>query len=867
MLRLRTFGGLAMDRRGVPVAETTGQHKALALLALVASSGSRGASRDQLAAWLWPESDSDRARGALSQTVYTLRKQLGEPDLFDGTRTLKLNPRVITCDRLDFEGALERGDADAAVALYVGPFLDGFFLSGSPGLERWIDEQRADLARRAHAAIESVARSATERGDLAGSADWWRRLAALEPGNSRVAAALVSALGDVGDPGGALEAARSHEVYLRQEFDAPPDPVVSELETEIRQRTDSGHRRGDRVDRLRTHGASPIPTSASDAITQSRGSDQATARPNGVRRRVLLVAGLAGAGLAGVIAFRGAERTVPSASVGVAERRIIVAGIDNETGDTSLARIGRVATDWLIQGLVQTQLVHVMAPGIHEGKLPAVADSTLRGSAAFIVRGSYTKAADSVVIQAEVVDAHTGRVVRAVGPVSGPLSEPLVAVETLRQRLTGALATLIDRRLSRWTDAASQPTSFEAYRAFQEGLDAFFTDTNGTAKAARLLVHASSLDSTFNLPLLWAVYAFGNSPAIGDSARADSVVRVLGARRERMPPFDRALLDALAAMRRNDAAGEYDGFRRVVAVAPNSEWIYKLAAAAVSLRRYTEADSLLSAIDPDAGWLRDWDMYAFMLAEIHYRVGRHQESVDVARRLSAGRNDWDLVYETGRGLAALGHDREVLTLLDAELARREPRLDSYGLFAIIASARLHGHVTLARAIANRVLPVSPLRMRGGADSIIARARYELLVLEHTEMWDQTERSAKRLLEIESIANRHDALPYMALLKAALRRTPVGDTAGLEARALDEAARWDWNAGGDFMVDTPLTVKAELAAIRRDARMAAMMLDQEKGLIYSLTERPAFDPIRGDPSLPWLHNPAADRSAPGSVLRQ
>jgi hypothetical protein len=199
--------------------------------------------------------------------------------------------------------------------------------------------------------------------------------------------------------------------------------------------------------------------------------------------------------------------------VGVAERRIIVAGIDNETGDTSLARIGRVATDWLIQGLVQTQMVHVMAPGIHEGKLPAVADSTLRGSAAFIVRGSYTKAAGLRGDPGGSRRCTHGRVVRAVGPVSGPLSEPLVAVETLRQRLTGALATLIDRRLSRWTDAASQPTSFEAYRAFQEGLDAFFTDTNGTAKAARLLVHASSLDSTFNLPLLWAVYAFGNFPS------------------------------------------------------------------------------------------------------------------------------------------------------------------------------------------------------------------------------------------------------------------------------------------------------------------------------------------------------------------
>jgi DNA-binding SARP family transcriptional activator/tetratricopeptide (TPR) repeat protein len=867
MLRLRTFGGLAVDRRGVPAAESAGQHKALALLALVASSGSRGASRDQLAAWLWPESDADRARGALSQTVYTLRKQLGEPDLFEGTRTLKLNSRAIECDRLDFEAALERGDADAAVALYVGPFLDGFFVTGSAALDRWIDEQRADLARRAHGAMESLARAAAERGDLAGSAEWWRRLAALEPGNSRVAAALVSALGDAGDPGGALQAARSHEEYLRREFDAPPDPVVSELEREIRQRTDPGDRVGARVDRLLTHAARPSPPSPSHVAPPVGGNERGTAQQGGVKRQALLIAVLAVAGLAGAIAFRGAQRTAPSASAGIAERRILVTGIDNETGDTSMARIGRVATDWLIQGLVQTQMVHVMAPGIHEGKLPAIADTTLRGSPALIVRGSYTKAGDSVVMQAEVVDVRTGRVVRVVGPVSGPLSEPLVAVEGLRRHLTGALATLVDRRLSQWTDAASQPTSFEAYRAFQEGLDAFFSDTDTTGQAAKLLVHANALDSTFTLPLLWAIYAFHNSDATGDSARADSVLRVLVARRERMPPFDRALLDGLAAMRRNDAAGEYEAFRRVVAIAPNSEWLYKLGYAAAMLRRYAEADSLFSAIDPDAGWMRDWVPLSFFLPELHYRVGRHQESIDAARRLAAGRNDWDYVYETGRGLAALGRDQDVLTFVDAELARREKRMDFNTLFMVLSAARLHGHVPLARAMVQRALRLPPSGKALGPDSVITRERYTLLVLEHAELWDQAERSAKRLLHLDSTSNRHDALPYMVLLQAALRRTPVGDTAGLEARAIDEAARSDWQAGNLWMMDTPLTVKAELAAIRHDARMAAAMLDQEHGAIYALTERPAFDPIRGDPSLPWLHNPAAERAATRTTVRQ
>jgi DNA-binding SARP family transcriptional activator/TolB-like protein/Flp pilus assembly protein TadD len=234
MLRLRVFGGVAIERNGVPVTETAELHKALALLALVAASGERGVSRDQLAAFLWPESDSEHARSALSQTLYTLRKQLAEPEIFVGTRTLRLNPTAIGSDLRDFERALEHDDPEAAVGFYSDPFLQGFFLPNCLELERWIDAERADLLQRWAAAIESLARRATERGDHASAVRWWRRLTATEPGNSRPAAALVEALAAAGDRAGALQAARSHEEFLRSEFDAPPDPAVSALVEKIR---------------------------------------------------------------------------------------------------------------------------------------------------------------------------------------------------------------------------------------------------------------------------------------------------------------------------------------------------------------------------------------------------------------------------------------------------------------------------------------------------------------------------------------------------------------------------------------------------------------------------------------------------------
>jgi tetratricopeptide (TPR) repeat protein len=328
----------------------------------------------------------------------------------------------------------------------------------------------------------------------------------------------------------------------------------------------------------------------------------------------------------------------------------------------------------VVQGLAQTQLVDVIGPGVRGTRLPAFGN-TRPQSAGLIVRGSYSRAADTLLMQAQLIEAASGRVVRAVGPLAGPIGEPLVVIERLRRQLAGALATRVDRRLAHWSDAASQPTSFEAYRALDEGLTEFFsTHDSSYARAGRLLVHAASLDSAFNLPLLWALYAFGNS---GESVRFDSVMRVLESRRERMPPFDRALLDAHASAARGDDLGAYDALRRLVAIAPRSEWLYKAAVAAAQVNRMTEADSLLDALDPDAGWMHEWQLYWDVRADVAYLVGRHDlELATVVRRNERYPVDGEHQRKLGRALAALGRDEELLAMVDDALGQSPPGLDA-----------------------------------------------------------------------------------------------------------------------------------------------------------------------------------------------
>ena len=229
------MGRLFLERDGRRLTGAAAQPRRLGLLALLAASGEQGRTRDQILAMLWAESDEERARKGLNQALYALRQEMGADDVILGVRDLRLNPDLVASDLAAFSGAIKAGQLERAAAEYTGPFLDGFHLSEAPEFERWLEEERAGLARDYATALQGLARRAEEGGDRPGAAEWWRKLAAQDPLNARVALGLMQALVAAGDPTAALQHARVYEVLLEQELEAPPDREVVAFAKRIRE--------------------------------------------------------------------------------------------------------------------------------------------------------------------------------------------------------------------------------------------------------------------------------------------------------------------------------------------------------------------------------------------------------------------------------------------------------------------------------------------------------------------------------------------------------------------------------------------------------------------------------------------------------
>jgi DNA-binding SARP family transcriptional activator len=224
MLRLRTFGGLSLWRGDDNLTGALTQRRRLAILALLAVAGDAGLSRDKVMSYLWPESDLARARHVLNQLLYAQRRQVGDSQLFVGGKTLRLNPDLIASDVSAFELACAQGDRQSAVGLYAGPFLDGFFVKDAPEFERWVEDQRARLARRALEALTALAAAADRSGHRPGAIGWWRRAAELDP----------FALAAAGDRPAALREAARHQVRLEAELGVAPDPRFRQTVEQIR---------------------------------------------------------------------------------------------------------------------------------------------------------------------------------------------------------------------------------------------------------------------------------------------------------------------------------------------------------------------------------------------------------------------------------------------------------------------------------------------------------------------------------------------------------------------------------------------------------------------------------------------------------
>jgi len=377
--------------------------------------------------------------------------------------------------------------------------------------------------------------------------------------------------------------------------------------------------------------------------------------------------------------------------------KVVVAVLENRTGDASLDPIGRMAADSITEGLAQIGMVEVVpAPIAGEAGSESERDLvSLAGTsgAGLVISGAYYLAGDSLRFQANLTDAQKQKIVATIPAMGSHRGSPMVAIERLRQKAMGAVAYHVDPGLLKG-EVVSSPT-YDAYREYSFGVRLFGTDY---AAAIEHFERAAALDTTFMAPWLHIYFCHWNQ---GKYAKGDSLLRSLNQRRERLSPFGGMVVDYMGAGMRGNNTEQLRVLRLMRGAAPDDDVVdYLTGLAALALNRPRETVAAISIVvyEPrdSAFYARSWGFS--LLAFALHLLDEHEEELEILRRAREIYPDIiSLRGSEARALVALGRLDDVETLIDETLAAS----GSFGTPAGVmsdASVALRVHVGREEAI-------------------------------------------------------------------------------------------------------------------------------------------------------------------------
>ena len=263
-LHLALLGPPEVRHDGQPITFRT--RKVLALLIYLAVEGHLH-SREKLTALFWPESEESQGRMLLRRTLLLLRQSLHEDSEPPGSAHLLVERDALGCNfssgiQLDLQAVQKavqasreqlppslrdtpQSDANpmvaqlqAAVALYRGNFLDGFYLDDAPDFDDWVRLQRQAWHTRITLVFDQLSLMQFHRGEIADAVETATRWLAHEPLNETVYQRLMRLHLAMGNRDAALRTYRACQNMLAEELRAKPAPETEALRGQIRMTAD-----------------------------------------------------------------------------------------------------------------------------------------------------------------------------------------------------------------------------------------------------------------------------------------------------------------------------------------------------------------------------------------------------------------------------------------------------------------------------------------------------------------------------------------------------------------------------------------------------------------------------------------------------
>jgi DNA-binding SARP family transcriptional activator/predicted ATPase len=245
-LSLALLGPVAVTLDGEPVTGLESD-KVRALLAYLAVEADRPHRRAVLAGLLWPEWPDQAARANLRNALANLRQAIGDgyaspPFLLITRETIQFNRAsdyaLDLAGLAALSGLETTNQLEAAVALYRGPFLEGFSLKDSSAFEDWSLLVRERLQRQVLSALAQLAEAYEECGEVERACNCARRQVELEPWHEEAHQRLMRLLALRGQRSAALAQYEACRRILKEELSVEPAGETTALYERIRSEQD-----------------------------------------------------------------------------------------------------------------------------------------------------------------------------------------------------------------------------------------------------------------------------------------------------------------------------------------------------------------------------------------------------------------------------------------------------------------------------------------------------------------------------------------------------------------------------------------------------------------------------------------------------
>ena len=177
----------------------------------------------------------------------------------------------------------------------------------------------------------------------------------------------------------------------------------------------------------------------------------------------------------------------------IRQKKLAVMIFENQTGEQALDVVGKMASDWVAQGLMQIEEVSIVTPAtvsdkVAVGGLRAMKDLAVDNGVQYVFSGNYYLDGNQLIIKSKLVNAQTEEVEYYLADYQSAKDQPLIAVKELTERIMGYWLNKEEIEKRKTT-----PPKYEAYKALLKGKESYSFNHEASIKYMNQAPFTSSL--------------------------------------------------------------------------------------------------------------------------------------------------------------------------------------------------------------------------------------------------------------------------------------------------------------------------------------------------------------------------------------